>query len=367
MSESSPGTKLKAAIIGTGAIFRNHLEAYRALENVEIVAVCDVDEELAVRTAQQHNIPRAFGSVTALLSAANDEADLGRVDLVSVCTPHPTHEAVVTEVAAAGVHVLCEKPLAISLESSERMVDVCRRNDVKLGVLFQRRFWPAAQRLKVLIDDGTIGQPILGHVSVMLHRDPSYYSATPWRGSWDTDGGGVLMTQGIHYIDLLLWMMGDVVEVYGYTNTFVHHAHMETEDSATATLKFASGAMATIQASTAVTPGLGVQIRIIGTTGTSVQLTEFPEGTEGRVDLFGTEDALQTEPTWPGNANPNTALSEINSALVPFHKLQVADFVNAVVTNTDPTVTGEEATKALRVLLAIYESSETGKPVKLSL
>jgi predicted dehydrogenase len=365
MSEPSSQTTLKIAIIGTGAIFRNHLEAYRALDNVEIVAVCDVNEELAIRTAQEYDIPRAFSSVTELLAAANDATDLGQLDVVSVCTPHPTHEAVVTEAAEAGVHVLCEKPLAISVESSQRMVEVCHRHGVKLGVLFQRRFWPAAQRIKALVEDGTIGQPILGHVSVMLHRDSSYYSATPWRGSWDSDGGGVLMTQGIHYIDLLLWLMGEVVEVHGHVNTFVHQEHMETEDSATATLKFASGAMATVQASTAVTPGLGVQIRITGTSGTSVQLTEFPEGTEGRIDVFGTGQTLETEPTWPAGAKPNTPLSEINAALVPFHKLQVADFVDAVITDTEPAVTGEEATKALRVLLAIYESSKTGKPVKL--
>lgn len=357
MSESSSDATLKVAIIGTGAIFRNHLEAYRALDSVEIVAVCDVNAELAARTAQEHGIPQSFSSVTELLASV-------QLDVVSVCTPHPTHEAVVSEVAKAGVHVLCEKPLAISVESSQRMVDVCHEHGVKLGVLFQRRFWPAALRIKELVEDGTIGQAILGHVSVMLHRDTSYYSATPWRGSWETDGGGVLMTQGIHYIDLLLWMMGDVTEVHGNINTFVHGEHMETEDSATATLKFASGAMATIQASTAVTPGLGIQIRVTGTTGASVQLTEFPEGTEGRIDLLGVGSQLETEPTWPVDADPNTPLSEINSALIPFHKLQVADFVHAVLTNTDPAVTGEEATKALRVLLAIYESSETGKPVK---
>jgi predicted dehydrogenase len=364
MSQSSPGTTLRVAIIGTGAIFRNHLEAYRAIDHVEIVAVCDVNEELAARTAHEHGIPHAFGSVTALLAAAHD-TELSRLDVVSVCTPHPTHEAIVTQVAEAGIHVLCEKPLAISVESSQRMVDVCRRHDVKLGVLFQRRFWSAAQRMKALVGDGTISQPILGHVSVLLHRDPSYYSDTPWRGSWETDGGGVLMTQGIHYIDILLWLMGEVVEVHGYTNTFVHQEHMETEDSATATLKFASGALATIQASTAVTPGLGVQIRITGTSGASMQLTEFPEGTEGRIDLFGTNQNLETEQTWPPDAELNTPLPEINAALIPFHKVQIADFVNAVMTDTEPAVTGEEATKALRVLLAIYESSETGKPVKL--
>lgn len=356
---------LNVAIIGTGAIFRNHLEAYRALDNVEVVAVCDIDLRLAQKTAQDHGIPRAFGSTAELFAASQDPADLGRVDIVSVCTPHPTHETIVLEAAEAGVHVLCEKPLAISPESSQRMVDSCAKNGVQLGVLFQRRFWPAAQRVKALIADGTIGEPILGHASVLLHRDPTYYSATPWRGSWATDGGGVLMTQGIHYIDLLQWFMGDVTEVHGHTNTYVHSAHMETEDSAVATLKFASGAIATLQASTAVRPGLGIQLRVTGQTGASAQLTEFPEGTEGRLDVLGVGDALDTQPTWPADLHPNTELSEINAALIPFHKKQVADFVEAVQTGTTPAVTGEEATKALRILLAVYESSKTGKSVTL--
>ena len=361
---ATPHANLRIAIIGTGAIFRNHLEAYRALENAEIVAVCDVNAELAQHTAKEHGIPRAFTSTAELFAAADDPADLGRIDIVSVCTPHPTHEAIVIEAAEAGVHVLCEKPLAISPGSSLRMVDACRAKGVQLGVLYQRRFWPAAQQVKALITDGTLGQPILGHVSVLLHRESSYYSATPWRGSWEIDGGGVLMTQAIHYIDLLQWFMGEVTEVYGHVNTYAHHEHMETEDSAVATLKFASGAMATLQASTAVTPGLGVQIRITGETGASVQLTEFPEGTAGRVDVRGVDDAIETQPTWPAQAHPNTALSEINAALIPYHKRQVADFVNAIATGTQPAVTGHEATKSLRILLAVYESSETGKPVK---
>lgn len=358
-------TVLRVAIIGTGAIFRNHLEAYRALDTVEVVAVCDVDEELACRTAREYNIPRAFSSTAELFAASHDPADLGRIDIVSVCTPHPTHESIVLEAAQAGVHVLCEKPLAISAESSQRMVDACHQHGVQLGVLFQRRFWPAAQRIKVLIANGTIGQPILGHASVLLHRESSYYSAVPWRGSWDTDGGGVLMTQAIHYIDLLQWFMGEVIEVHGHINTYVHQENMETEDSAVATLKFDTGAMATLQASTAMTPGLGVQIRVTGQTGASVQLTEFPEGTEGRIDVFGVEQTLETEPTWPAGANPNTDLLEINGALIPFHKLQVADFVESIHTGRPPAVTGEEATKSLRILLAVYESSQTGKPVKL--
>jgi len=361
---AAPHAKLRIAIIGTGAIFRNHLEAYRALDNTDVVAVCDVNEELVQRTATEHGIARTFTTTTELFAAAGDPEDLGRIDIVSVCTPHPTHEAIVIEAAEAGVHVLCEKPLAIAPESSLRMVEACRANGVQLGVLYQRRFWPAAQQVKTMIADGTLGQPILGHISVLLHRDSSYYSATPWRGSWATDGGGVLMTQAIHYIDLLQWFMGEVTEVHGHINTYVHREHMETEDSAVATLKFASGAMATLQASTAATPGLGVQIRVTGETGASVQLTEFPEGTAGRVDVTGIADAIETQPTWPAQAHPNTALTQINAALIPYHKLQVADFVNAIATGTQPAVTGHEASKSLRIVLAIYTSSQTGKPVK---
>lgn len=355
---------LRVGIAGGGAIFRNHLEAYRALEGVDVVGLCDIDADRAAEVATQYQVPHSFGSVTELLGWRGED---GRgIDILSVCTPHPTHEAVVTEAAAAGVHVLCEKPIAIDVGAAERMVQVCRDAGVTFGVLFQRRFWPAAQRIRAAIDDGTLGQPILGHCSVLLHRESEYYSATPWRGTWDADGGGVLMTQGIHYIDLLQWFMGEVVEVSGHAATFIHGEHMETEDSAVATLRFASGALATLQASTAVTPSLGVQVRVTGSTGASAQLTEFPEGTDGRVDIWAYGDSVGATETWPAALLPNADLATINGALIPWHQAQVADFVDAVRTGRSPAVTGEEATKSLRILLAVYESSRTGQPVLLT-
>lgn len=363
MSNHQPQTPtLTVGIAGGGAIFRNHLEAYRALPDVEVVALCDIDAERAAAVATEHGIPQSFGSVSELLAWRG--ADGRGVDVLSVCTPHPTHESVVTEAAAAGVHVLCEKPIAIDVGAAERMVQVCRDAGVTFGVLFQRRFWPAAQRIRAAIDDGTLGQPILGHCSVLLHRESEYYSATPWRGTWDADGGGVLMTQGIHYIDLLQWFMGEVVEVSGHAATFIHGEHMETEDSAVATLRFASGALATLQASTAVTPSLGVQVRVTGSTGASAQLTEFPEGTDGRVDIWAYGDSVGATETWPAALLPNADLATINGALIPWHQAQVADFVDAVRTGRSPAVTGEEATKSLRILLAVYESSRTGQPVR---
>ena len=244
---------LRVGIVGCGNIAGNHLTAFRAAPGVDVVACCDVDPERAAGFATRHGVPAAVPDVEALL-------DLG-VDVVSVCTPHPTHEAVVTAAAARGAHVLCEKPIAIELASAARMIAACDAAGVTLGVLFQRRFWPAAQRIRAAIDDGTLGTPFLGHASVLLHRDTSYYTADPWRGTWATDGGGVLMTQAVHNIDLLAWFMGECVEVSAAHATVKHGAAIEVEDTAVATLRFASGGLATLAASTALTPGLGTRVQ----------------------------------------------------------------------------------------------------------
>lgn len=343
---------------GCGAISRNHLEAFRSVDDAEIVGVCDIDPARARATAHDWGIPNAVDTVAALLAL-----DL---DIVSVCTPHPTHEDVVLQAAAAGVHVLCEKPLAVELESADRMVKACDDAGVQLGVLFQRRFWPAAERIRAAIDDGTLGRPIMGQCSVMLHRGPEYYSRDAWRGTWANDGGGVLMTQAIHYIDLLQWFMGDVAEVYGRINTYKHGDHIEVEDSATAVITFTSGAMATLEASTAVSPSLGVQVRITGETGASASVTEFPEGSDGRVDLWAVEGKVTTEPAYPEGVEPNVDLGTINGQLIPHHAAQVRDFVRAIREGGEPAITGRDATRALQILLAAYESSRTGSPVRFT-
>ena len=202
---------LRAGVVGCGNVAGNHAAAYRDHPGVDLVAVADVDPGRADALA------RRFGSRAV---TPEQLLDLG-LDVVSVCTPHPTHEDIVTRAAANGVNVLCEKPIAIDLGAAARMVTAAEAAGVLLGVLFQRRFWPAAQRIRRAIDDGTLGQPFLGHASVLLHRDPQYYTATPWRGNWATDGGGVLMTQAVHNIDLLQWFMGEAVEVSAAHSTIV--------------------------------------------------------------------------------------------------------------------------------------------------
>lgn len=356
-SATAPRT-FRVGIAGCGAISRNHLEAFRALDNVEIVGVCDVDADRAKATAEAWDIPNAVASVEELLT-------LG-LDVVSVCTPHPTHEEVVLQAAAAGVNVLCEKPIATRLESAERMVEACENAGVQLGVLFQRRFWPASQKIRAAIDDGTLGKAILAQCSVMLHRAPDYYNRDAWRGTWESDGGGVLMSQAVHQIDLLQWYLGDVAEVYGKVNTYRHADYIEVEDSATAVITFTSGAMATLEASTAVSPNLGIQLRITGETGASASLTEFPEGSDGRLDLWAVGEQIVVEPVHPEGVEPNVDLSVINGQLIPFHKLQVQDFVQALENGTEPAITGKDALKSLRILLAVYESSRTGQPVRFA-
>lgn len=357
MTETNQAPKtLRVGIVGCGNISRNHIEAFNAIDGAELVTVCDVDLSRAQATAEQWGIEFAENSVADLLSH-----DL---DIVSICTPHPTHEAVVMEVAAAGVNVLCEKPISIDVASAERMSNACADAGVKFGVLFQRRFWPAARALRAVIDDGTLGQPTMGQVSVLLHREPEYYSADAWRGTWDNDGGGVLMTQAIHYIDLLQWYMGEIAEVYGVINTYKHGENIEVEDSASAVLKFANGGIATLMASTAANPALGVQIRITGSTGATAELSEFPEGSDGRLTIQAVGETVTASLAHPNTVTPNVELSTINGALIPHHREQIREFVDAVRNDHAPAVTGEDATNALRILLAIYKSARTGEPVR---
>ncbi|PJK18230.1 Gfo/Idh/MocA family protein [Mycolicibacterium goodii] len=349
---------LRVGVVGCGGISRNHLTAFGSVEGAEVVAVCDIDLEKARATAEKFSVPCAYRSTEEVLGHG--------VDLVSVCTPHPTHEDAVLAAAAAGVHVLCEKPIATDLVAAERMVRACDDAGVKLGVFLQRRFWPEAQRMRTALKAGELGTPILGECTVLLERTTDYYAEAPWRGKWATCGGGVLMTQAIHHLDLLQWLIGDVAEVYGRVATFRHSDHIEVEDSAVATLFFTSGAMATLQASTAVNPSLGAQVRVTTSSGASVQLTEFPEGTDGRMDIWAKDGRIRSEHPFPASADPHVVLADVNRRLMPHHTAQVADFVAAVRSGQPPAVCGEDATRALRTLLAIYESSRTGQVVPVS-
>lgn len=347
----------RVGIVGCGNIADNHFQSYSSVPGVEVIGVCDIDLARARTFAAERNIVRAVGSVRELIA-------LG-IDAISVCTPHPTHEAVVTEAAAAGVHILCEKPVATDVASAERMVLAAEQHKVTFGVVFQRRFWPGAQALRAAIDDGRLGQPVLGHCQVLLHRGTDYYNTAAWRGTWAADGGGVLMTQAIHYIDLLQWFMGDPVEVSAKAGTFVLGDTIEVEDTAAALITFASGAVATLSATVAASPNLGTRIVVTGTSGATVNVTEYPEGSDAVNDLWAVPGEERAGSVFAGGLTGDIPVAEVNSGLLPLHRLQVADFVEAVRTGRAPSVSGREAMKSLQIVSAVYESARTGQPVRI--
>ncbi|MEU4560554.1 Gfo/Idh/MocA family oxidoreductase [Actinoplanes sp. NPDC023936] len=347
---------MRIGIVGCGRIARNHVDALRGVEGVHVAAVADIDPGRARAFAAEHGIDRSFGDLEQMLAAG--------LDAVTICTPHAEHEAGVLAAARHGTHVLCEKPMALRVEQGERMIAATAAAGVKFGVLFQRRFWPAAARIRAAIGDGRMGLPICGAVVARLNRGADYYRAEPWRGRRATEGGGVLMTQVIHHIDLLQWFMGPARRVTGRCATLAHQDVIEVEDTAAALIEFASGAVATVQAGTTFQPGLGVQVWVSDARGRTASVMEFPEGV-GFTDVrtLPGEEAFATG--YAAGRPFDLALAEIHDHLAPYHAQQIADFVAALREDREPAVTGRDALRSLAIVEAVYESSRTGSAVEL--
>lgn len=343
---------VRSGLIGCGKIAAIHASALDKLQEAEFVACCDRDEARAHEMAAAHNVPNVFNDADALLKS-------GLVDAVLVCTPHPAHEAIVVAAANAGVHVLCEKPVTITLEAADRMIEASNKAGVQFGVIFQRRFWPAAQRIRKALDDGKLGKITLGECSVRIHRDRDYFASDPWRGKWATEGGGVLMNQAVHSFDHFQWFMGKAVEVYGKYATLKHGAYIDVEDTVAATVTFDNGALGVIQAATTFSrPDFGFRVAIHGDNGSTVSVWELPEGQQGINDVWTIpgEEALRAQWEEEDKDKPGFPL---------FHELQIQEFLQSVVAGRAPAITGADARNSLELILAIYESSRTGKPVRL--
>ena len=341
---------VKTGIVGCGNIAKSHAQGIAASPEAEFFAVCDSDFGRAEALAAEYNVPHAFGSLDEMLRSG--------VEAVMVCTPHPVHEEIVVKSSEAGVHSLCEKPVAIELGEVDRMIEAADKAGVNFGVIFQRRFWPASQRIRAAIDSGEIGWPTLGLSQSWLWRPESYFAMDEWRGKWATEGGGVLMNQAVHMIDLLQWFMGPVTEVYGKHATLVHGAYIDVEDTSVATLVFESGALGLIQAASTINPPFGFKVTIHGSNGNTLGVIESPEGTQGVNDLWTLDPDDSERAAWAATdaGNPGFPL---------FHQLQIQEFLQSIIAGRPPAVTGVEARKSLAIILAIYESQRTGKAVIL--
>ena len=356
---------VRTALIGCGKVGQIQAAALSALPESEFVAVCDSDLARAEAFAERFG-NRPFSDVPSMIKQCGVQA-------VFICTPHPLHAQPAIEAAEAGVHALVEKPLAASVKDCEAMIAAARRTGVKLGVISQRRWYEPVRRMKEAIDAGKIGRPALGGFTMYSWRDQAYYQSDPWRGKWDTEGGGVLINQSPHMLDLLLWLMDDqVTEVSGYWAN-LNHPFVEVEDSAVAILRFERGGLGSIVTSLSQKPGIHTKVHIHGTSGASVGV----ETDRGATFIAGmtplAEPPLNDLWTIPGEEHllerfrsEDRAQFAAIDPIPHYHALQIQDFLRAILEDRPPQVTGEDGLRVVALVQAIYQSSREGRPVRLA-
>jgi UDP-N-acetyl-2-amino-2-deoxyglucuronate dehydrogenase len=353
---------VRTALIGCGKVGAIHAQALASLAESKFVAVCDADPARAQSFAARYGV-EPFGSVEEMLSSAAPEG-------VTICTPHPLHEEPSILAANAGVHVLVEKPLASSLPACDRMIGAAEKSGAKLGVISQRRLLEPVQRMKAAIAAGKIGAPVLGVFQMFSWRDEAYYRSDPWRGKWSTEGGGVLVNQSAHHLDLLQWFMGPIEEISGYWAN-LNHPYIEVDDTALAMIRFKSGGLGNIVTSISQKPGIYAKIHVHGANGASVGV----ETDSGATFVAGMTSVaappLNDVWTIPGeehllaefHAADRDRFSQID-ATNHYHALQIQDFLRSIRENRPMLVTGHDGRTVVEMFTAIYRSNELRQAVK---
>jgi len=357
--------QVRTGLVGCGKVGLTHALALAALPQSRFTAVCDANLERAQQFAERFGV-RAYRDAAEMVQVEH-------LEMVSVCTPHPLHADAVVAGASSGAHVLVEKPFAADLAACDRAIAAGRAASVKVGVMSQRRWYRPVVRLRRAIDDGKIGSPILAAVTVLGWRDEAYYRSDPWRGRWSTEGGGVLVNQTPHQLDLLLWLMGPVDELYGRWANF-NHPYIEVEDTAVAVIRFRTGALATLMLSNAQNPGLYGRIHVHGSTGATVGVqTEggsmFISGMSTEVDppindLWTVHGEDHLLPVWQED---DRRAAQAEDPLTFYHELQVKDFLSAIVDDRQPAVDAEDGRRVVELFTALYRSQRDGRPITFPL
>jgi UDP-N-acetyl-2-amino-2-deoxyglucuronate dehydrogenase len=349
--------RLRFALIGCGVIGPLHAEAISSLPDALLVAVADIIFERAQKLAEKYGAT-PYQDYREMLARE-------RLDVVNICTPSGLHGEHACAVMRSGRHVIVEKPMEIRREALDEMLRVQQETGVKLAVISQHRFDPASHQVHDLVEEGAFGRLVLGNVQVPWWRSQQYYDSGAWRGTWALDGGGVLMNQSIHSIDLLRWLMGPVRSIYAYTDTLAHR--METEDVAVAVLRFASGALGTIAVTTAAYPGVTTRVEIFGDKGSAViendslSYLHLARDDREEVDSYGINAPQHTQVTESSSAAQNPAALSAST-----HAIQIADMIRAIRENGTPLVDGYAGRQPVEIILGIYESARTHKEVILS-
>ncbi len=356
--------KIKTAVIGCGKVGHFHAQAFQRLEASELVACYGRNMEKTRAFAEQYGI-RPFTDLEEMVRETGVQA-------VAICTPHPNHAELAVKCCELGLHIAIEKPLASTLEDCDAIMAAAEKNHVVGATICQRRFYRPAMRVKEAIETGKIGKPILGTVNMLGWRDMAYYNSDPWRGTWAGEGGGVLINQAPHQLDLLLWYMGEIDEVYGMWDT-LNHPDLEVDDTAAAVIRFKSGAMGNIVVSNSQNPALFGNVRVHGSNGASVGVQ-----TDGGAMFIAGVSGITEPPvndlwTVPGEADKLEEYKKGDSEfflgvdMVYYHTQQLEDFLDAIQNNRQPLITLEDGRRTVELITAIYRSQRDHKPVKFPL
>jgi predicted dehydrogenase len=338
---------LQFAIVGCGVIAPTHARSIEELPGARLAAVCDIVPERAQALAR--DFPADVYTDAAEMLRRPD------LDAVVVTTPSGLHAEIGVAAARAGKHVLVEKPMDVTLEQADALITVCGQAGVKLAVISQHRFDPAVEGLKAAVNAGELGRLNFGGSHTKWYRSQEYYDSGGWRGTWELDGGGALINQSIHYVDLLQYILGPVEELSAYTATLAH-ARIEVEDVAVAALKFRSGALGLLEGSTIAYPGYYARLDVYGSDG-SVVIEN---------DQVAAWNLRSGEPC-PVKAEATGFIGGTSSKDIwhHAHRRQIADLIEAIRDDRPPLVDGAEGRKPLEIVLAVYESARSGRPVRL--
>ncbi|RYY31128.1 MAG: Gfo/Idh/MocA family oxidoreductase [Chitinophagaceae bacterium] len=340
-------------IVGAGIISDIHATAIKAIPNAVLMGVYTPNKLKSQAFADKHNC-NSFDSLEALIADA-------AIDIVCICTPSGIHLDPAIKCIEGGKHCVIEKPLEVTLERCDAIIEAADKAGVKTAVIFPSRFYEASQQLKKAIDAKRFGDLVLGDAYVKWSRSEAYYQSAAWRGTWKLDGGGALMNQGIHSVDLLQWYMGDVASVQSVM-TNVKHKTIEVEDTVVSTLHFSNGALGVIQCSTAVFPGALKRIEIMGTTGTAILEESNLIKWQFKNELDA-DKAINNEMSAPGVSHGGVS----NPADINFygHQKQLEDMILSIQENKKPMIDARDGRKSVAIVLAIYESARTGKKIQL--
>ncbi|MGF1584385.1 MAG: Gfo/Idh/MocA family protein [Bacteroidales bacterium] len=356
-------TKLRTGISGCGKVAHLHARALKNAYNSDFMAVSSRSADKGREFGMKYGV-KSYTSVQEMVEKE-------KLDVVVICTPHPNHKIPAIESLKAGANVLVEKPLASTLQDCDEMILAAREAGKTLGVVSQRRFYAPCIRMQNAIEKGLIGRPALGTVQMLGWRDNAYYSSDPWRGSWEHEGGGVLVNQAPHQLDLLQWFMGGgIEELFGVWSN-INHPYIKVEDTALAIVKFRNGGLGNIIVSNSQKPGIYGKVHIHGSNGASVGVQTdggamFIAGMSGILeppvnDLWTVPGEEQKLEGW---VKDDTLAFNSVDATEYYIRLQNEDFIQSVIDGRKPAVTGEDGRKTVELFTAIYRSQRDNCTVR---